>query len=143
MIRLLKKKRAFTIIELIVIIAVLGILVGIAIPVFNNITETAEENVDKENGKIIATAVYRGFVDDVLIVNSSNKLYNTVTNRQYGATNNRFFNEMEDYLPESIYPISENLKDRFFFKVKKGVISIYYKELDKTKVIVAGFNYGD
>lgn len=140
---ILNNKRAFTLIQLIIVITILGILVGISIPVFGNITDQAEENVDKENAKIISIAVYRGLVDEVLIVNDSNKLYNTVTNRTYGAANSKFFKEMKGYLSSSLYPISDSIKDRFFFQIKNGLVRIYYKDLDKKKIFLSSFRYDD
>ncbi|QIB28139.1 prepilin-type N-terminal cleavage/methylation domain-containing protein [Caloranaerobacter azorensis] len=53
----LRNKKGFTLIELIVVIAVLGILAMIAIPKITGIQDDAKENVDKQNVKLMQNAV--------------------------------------------------------------------------------------
>lgn len=52
-----KSKRGFTLIELIVVIAILAILVAVAVPTFAGITERAERSVELANAKTITTAL--------------------------------------------------------------------------------------
>lgn len=53
----LKKKKGFTLIELIIVVAILGILALIAIPRFGNAQKNAKIKSDISNAKIIADAV--------------------------------------------------------------------------------------
>jgi type IV pilus assembly protein PilA len=52
-----KKKKGFTLIELIVVIAIIAILSAIAIPKFGSIKQNAKEKADLSNAKIIANMV--------------------------------------------------------------------------------------
>lgn len=55
--RLMKSKKGFTLVELMVVIIILGILVAIAIPIYNNVTKSAKENACKANIRTIQSAV--------------------------------------------------------------------------------------
>jgi prepilin-type N-terminal cleavage/methylation domain-containing protein len=56
MINRLKNKKGFTLIELIVVLAVLGIIALIAIPRFLTVQETAKEDSDVSSGAMISKA---------------------------------------------------------------------------------------
>ena len=51
-----KNQSAFTLIELLVVITIIAVLAGIALPVFNSVTERANQTKDLSNGKQIGLA---------------------------------------------------------------------------------------
>lgn len=55
--RLMKSEKGFTLVELMVVVIILGILVAIAIPIFNNVTGDAKANVCASNIRTINGAI--------------------------------------------------------------------------------------
>ena len=53
----LNNKKGFTIVELVIVIAVIGILAGVLIPTFSNVTKNAKETAAMEEAKNSLTAV--------------------------------------------------------------------------------------
>lgn len=53
----LNNKKGFTIVELVIVIAVIGILAGVLIPTFSNVTKQANETAAMEEAKNSLTAV--------------------------------------------------------------------------------------
>jgi prepilin-type N-terminal cleavage/methylation domain-containing protein len=60
----MNNKKGFTLIELIVVIAILGILAAIAIPRLGGFTETAEIKADISNAKLLDSAVQIYYADN-------------------------------------------------------------------------------
>lgn len=58
-----KLKKGFTLIELIIVFALIGILVGLAIPQYKNALQKAKESVLKENLFLLRTMINQYYTD--------------------------------------------------------------------------------
>mgnify|MGYP001156506909 FL=1 len=61
--RFKKNNKGFTLVELMVVVVILGILVAIAVPVYNSVTGTAEANACKANQRTIESAIMQWYAD--------------------------------------------------------------------------------
>src|SRR5690554_817143 len=52
-----KNQKGFTLVELMVVVVIIGILVAIAVPIYNNITESAKEKALESNHRILVGAI--------------------------------------------------------------------------------------
>ncbi|WP_102048414.1 competence type IV pilus major pilin ComGC [Pygmaiobacter massiliensis] len=67
----LKNKKGFTLVELMVVVAILGILVAVAVPVYNNATTKAETNTCAANIRTIQSALMQAQIDGQLADNDT------------------------------------------------------------------------
>jgi prepilin-type N-terminal cleavage/methylation domain-containing protein len=52
-----KNRKGFTLVELMVVVVILGILVAIAVPVYNSSTQKAQDNANKATARTILGAI--------------------------------------------------------------------------------------
>lgn len=55
--KLKKNQKGFTLVELMVVVVIIGALVAIAIPVYNEVQDKAKQNAEEANKKIIESAI--------------------------------------------------------------------------------------
>ncbi|MCK5128262.1 MAG: prepilin-type N-terminal cleavage/methylation domain-containing protein [Clostridiales bacterium] len=152
--RSILNKKGFTLLELILVIAIIAVLAAVAVPVYSNIKEQSKDNVDLYNSKLVADVVNRGLLDGVLEVRAlnGNQLYNTVSNRAYVGTGSWFFEDMNDYIYTRVEPIgqesgNDNNTDpgdslqKFFFDIDDDTIYVYYNDADNSKVYLDSILY--
>lgn len=65
----LKNKKGFTLVELMVVVAILGILVAVAVPVYNNVTDSAKDKTCATNVRTIESAIMQAEASGVDIKN--------------------------------------------------------------------------
>lgn len=71
-----KTKKGFTLVELVIVVAVMAVLVAVAIPTVSAITGTAKENVKATNAQTIESMIK---LEEAEIVNSSSGVTGSLT----------------------------------------------------------------
>lgn len=106
--KLKKDQRGFTLVELMVVVVIIGILVAIAVPVYNSTQEKAKVTADKANIRIIEGAIQIYFLENL----------DKETNFLDGTVNEEHALIKEDYLKDA--PLSKNGE---YYEITGGKVS--------------------
>lgn len=63
--KILKNKKGFTLVELMVVVAILGVLVAVAVPVYSNVTDNAKKTTCAANIRTLKSAITMAQADGV------------------------------------------------------------------------------
>ncbi|KYH35329.1 type II secretion system protein G precursor [Clostridium tepidiprofundi DSM 19306] len=127
-------KKGFTLIELIIVIAILGILAMITVPKLNGIKEEAKEKADLANAKIIANATAILMAQDKITSDISHTSVNAVLDEN---TKHYPADLIEGYLQEVPIP-QEGGRFAVDVDVSTGKIEVYRVKVDFGKNKVSG-----
>ena len=95
-----KNKKGFTLAELLIVIAIIGVLVAISIPIFNNQLRKARLATNKANARAAFSAAEVAYLDYVAghgSVKEYNSTYHTVTYMYFTAAGKGVFNDSPGY----------------------------------------------
>lgn len=79
----LKKKKAFTLIELLIVIAILAILVLIAVPRYNNSRLKADRTAHNANVRVLETAALRYLTENKVSSTGEVDITEELVNKKY------------------------------------------------------------
>lgn len=111
----IKKKKGFTLIELIIVVAVLGILALIAVPKFGEIQKNSKKKADIASAKIIADTATRLVVEGTIEDDADEDTRNEVKKT----------NDVGDALQDIPKVQYDNKEKEFYYNVTGGNVTVY------------------
>lgn len=139
--------KGLTLIELLIVIVVIGIIAGFAIPTYTGIVSRAQEAADDYNLEYLGDTIETAYYDGTLII-KNNRLYNTKSERSYSGTGSWFVEDMKEYLGSRLVPQIQEAQNpynkdsgdgfyKFWFDIEDDHVNIFYYDTNKDKVVVA------
>lgn len=120
-----KKKKAFTLIELIIVIAVIAILAAIAIPKFGEVRKNAALKSDIANAKTIANAATALIAEERITV--------PATGEEIIVVDSTVDNEIEKYLQNPSNPQTSGYETYKVTIDNNGNVKVYMVSADSSK----------
>lgn len=145
-----KNKKGFTLVELVIVVAVMAVLIAVAIPTVTSITQTAKETVAKTNAQTIESTLKLKEADMNKDGNINQKLqpkdiYDALTLAKLGIENTEFVyhpvaGTVEAFIPGAAENANPTVGDEDF-KISFGTnnsVTVHYKENSTDKQYPAG-----
>lgn len=118
----LKNNEGFTLVELIVVIAIIGILVAIAVPRFGKSLDSAKLAADNATAKAVQTAVNMYYIDNDNTYPGVDSPASPATKAQFDSLKTML--EGSDYI-DSIDQQTDTSKFEFRYDGLNGIVSLY------------------
>ncbi len=112
-----KKNRAFTLVEIMVVVVIIGLLASIAIPAFNKVRGSARERAIQGNLRSIANAAQSYFIDNP---NATSVSYSQLTSGT------------QPYLATTITPVADETYTGISISSTSNTLSLTSTTLGKT-----------
>ncbi|WP_094547041.1 type II secretion system protein [Petroclostridium xylanilyticum] len=124
--KVLKNNRGFSLIELIVVIAILGVLAGVAAPNIVDYVNDAREKADIANGAIIANAYLRAIAEGYTLAATTDTKISEVDNdgNLTAGGNGGSKTLVPDFIQTLPIPKQSGFK-KFYYSYKDNTLIIY------------------
>ncbi len=112
-----KKNRAFTLVEIMVVVVIIGLLASIAIPAFNKVRSSARERAIQGNLRSIANAAQSYFIDNPTAAS---------------VTYSQLTSGTQPYLATTITPVADEVYTGISLSSTSNTLSLTSATLGKT-----------